>query len=420
MPRSIHRLVVGRLLLVWLLLSAAGGGLVYYLQTGKIDRRVLKLAMDESATLTAACAGYARRPDARRYEDLRRRGEEHVREHFVVVELYDAGRRPVLEAVRPGAGRISLEAHAPSHRLPLGATPRYRKFFLDGSLLMTVMVPIFDERRELVAYFGGVYQVDDKTLREIKADVFGALALLVAAVLAATVALYPVIILLNRRLVRLGAELLEANIELLDVLGCAIAERDSATNAHNYRVTLYAARLATALGLDDGRVRALIAGAFLHDVGKIGVRDDVLLKPAPLNETELAIMHDHVMKGVDIISRSKWLRGARAVVEYHHEKFDGSGYPKGLKGAQIPLIARIFAVADVFDALTSRRPYKEPFDLERSLVLMREKRGAHFDPEVLDAFLEIAPALHREIASADDAEAAEMLRRLVRRRFTLV
>lgn len=218
---------------------------------------------------------------------------------------------------------------------------------------------------------------------------------------------------------RLTEELMDANLELLDVLGRAIAERDTDTNAHNYRVTLYSVRLGETLGLDDKRIRDLTAGSFLHDVGKIGIRDAVLLKPAALTPEETEIMRGHVMKGVEIISRAKWLRGARAVVECHHEKFDGSGYPKGLKGPQIPLVARIFAVADVFDALSSHRPYKEPFDLERALGIMRGMRGSHFDPEVLDAFLVIAEALHREIASTTEAEAADMLRRVVLRRFRL-
>lgn len=225
--------------------------------------------------------------------------------------------------------------------------------------------------------------------------------------------------MLNPERDRLTEELMDANLELLDVLGRAIAERDTDTNVHNYRVTLYSVRLGETLGLDDKRLRDLIAGAFLHDVGKIGIRDAVLLKPGPLTPEETAIMHEHVMKGVEIISRAKWLRGARAVVENHHEKFDGTGYPKGLKGAQIPLVARIFAVADVFDALASHRPYKKPLDLDRALAIMKPLSGSHFDPEVFDAFLVIADVLYREIAGITEPAAVEMLRRIVMRRFRL-
>ena len=419
MPRGIHRTVVGRLLLVWLLLSASGGALVYRLQTERLDRRVVKFALDESATLTAAFAEYARRPGERRIEDLRRLSEAHVRAQFVVVDLYDADSRPILEVVRPGDDRIGREAHERVGALPLGGKPRHRRFTLDGRLLLQVMVPLFDDSGTALGYFRAIYQVRDETRKAIEEDVFGALALLVAAVLAASVALYPVIILLNRGLIRSAAELLEGNIELMDVLGGAIAERDSDTNAHNHRVTLYSLRLGEALGLDEESLRALIAGAFLHDVGKIGIRDAVLLKPAALTAEETEIMRGHVMKGVGIIARSQWLSGARGVVEFHHEKFDGSGYPKGLKGARIPLVARIFAVADVFDALASRRPYKEPMGLEEVLRVMRPMSGAHFDPDVLNAFVALAPALYREVASASEAEAEAMLARVVRLHFGL-
>ncbi len=370
MPRGIHRTVLGRLFLVWLLLSAAGGALVDRLQTERLDRRVVKLALDESSALTAACAEHARRPDARGIEELRRRSEEILRAQFVVVDLYDADRKPLLEVIRPGDDPIGREARARVRELPLGAKPRHRRFYSGGRLLLQVMVPLSDRNGAPLGYFRAIYQVRAEAQKAIEEDVFGALALLVAALLAAAVALYPIIILLNRGLARSAAELLEGNLELMDVLGVAIAERDSDTNAHNYRGTLYAVRLGEALGLDAESVRTLISGAFLHDVGKIGIPDAVLLKPGPLTAEETAIMHGHVMKGVGIVARSARLKDARRVVEFHHEKFDGSGYPKGVKGAEIPLVARIFAVADVFDALASRRPYKEPLALDEVLRLM--------------------------------------------------
>ncbi len=417
MLRGLHRTILVRLFLVWLLLSIGGGALVYHLQIEKLDRRVVKLALEESAELTASCARHARRPDARGLTDLRRRSEDAVRERFVDVELDDADRRPILEAVRPGDGRLAAQAHARLGELKLGGRPRHRRFYADGRLLLLVMVPVSRSDGAPLGYFRAVYQVREETQKEIEADVFGALALLVAALLAAAVTLYPVILLLARGLLRASAELLEGNLELLDVLGVVIAERDEDTNAHNYRVTLYAARLGEARGLDSESLRSLIAGAFLHDVGKVGIPDAVLLKPSGLTEEETAIMHGHVMKGVQIIARAKWLRDARRVVEFHHEKFDGGGYPKGLKGEGIPLVARIFAVADVFDALVWRRPYKEPLDLAQALRLMEAQRGAHFDPEVLDAFLILAPALYDRIARAKEEDVEAELKSLARRRF---
>ena len=145
-------------------------------------------------------------------------------------------------------------------------------------------------------------------------------------------------------------------------------------------------------------IRALIKGAFLHDVGKIGISDTILLKPGKLNEEEFAVMQQHVRHGVDIISHYAWLHDAVAVTRHHHEKFDGTGYLDGLKGEEIPRNARIFALADVFDALTSKRPYKEPFSFERSAGILRDGAGTHFDPVLVAAFLRIAHSLYEQLS----------------------
>ncbi len=181
-----------------------------------------------------------------------------------------------------------------------------------------------------------------------------------------------------------------ANITLLKVLGGAIAKRDSDTNAHNYRVTIYAICLAQALKLNKSQIRALIKGAFLHDVGKIGISDTILLKPGKLNDKEFKEMQRHVIYGVDIINNSEWLNDAVDVVKFHHEKFDGSGYFSSLVGKKIPLNARIFAIVDVFDALTSIRPYKKAFSYVESINLLRKGSGSHFDPELIQLFEQIA------------------------------
>lgn len=215
------------------------------------------------------------------------------------------------------------------------------------------------------------------------------------------------------RLELLIKNLLAANVTTLELLGAAIAKRDSDTSAHNFRVTVYAVRLAEAIGADATGIRGLIKGAFLHDVGKIAIPDQILLKPGRLDEAEFAIMRTHVDHGVDIVGKSPWLEDAVDVVRCHHEKFDGSGYVAGLAGEAIPLNARIFAIADVFDALTSRRPYKEPMSVEKSLSIISESAGSHFDPALVAAFLPIAGALHAEFASLEDDELVERMRGLV-------
>lgn len=216
---------------------------------------------------------------------------------------------------------------------------------------------------------------------------------------------------------RLSAALLDANLEALAMLGSAIAKRDADTDAHNFRVVVYAVRLAEARGLPEEEIRELIKGAFVHDVGKIGVRDAVLLKPGRLETDEFTEMRRHVEHGLEIVRRSAWLARAAEVVGGHHEKFDGSGYPRGLAGDAIPLAARVFAIADVFDAVTSDRPYHRPRTLEETLELAREGSGRHFDPELVDRFLTIAPALHARFANRDEEprrEAAQIVARYFR------
>jgi len=138
-------------------------------------------------------------------------------------------------------------------------------------------------------------------------------------------------------------------------------------------------------------------------VGKIGISDTILLKPAGLTAEEFAVMRTHVALGVEIIAPSRWLQAAREVVEFHHEKYDGSGYLQGLKGEAIPLNARIFALADVFDALTSRRPYKEPMPLEKALAIIAKDAGSHFDPVLAATFATVAPPLLERFNSLDEA-----------------
>jgi HD-GYP domain-containing protein (c-di-GMP phosphodiesterase class II) len=237
-------------------------------------------------------------------------------------------------------------------------------------------------------------------------------------VLATTALLYPVIVRLMHRLSDFSSDLLAANLETLSLLGSAIALRDSDTDVHNYRVTLYAVRLAEALPLGVQDIQALIKGAFLHDVGKIGIRDDILLKPGPLSEEEFRIMKTHVVHGLDIVGRSAWLADAAAVVGGHHEKFDGSGYPRGTRDHAIPVAARIFAIVDVFDALTSRRPYKEPMSFEAAVEILEKGRGSHFDPELLDSFNSIARTLYERYAGCEDEGLHEELAGLARQYYS--
>jgi HD-GYP domain-containing protein (c-di-GMP phosphodiesterase class II) len=280
------------------------------------------------------------------------------------------------------------------------------------------VIAIADSAGVLVAYVEGLYALSDSTIATARSAAFRTAGYVVLIVLATSLLLYPIILTLTNRLANFSERLLSANLETIQVLGNAIAKRDSDTDAHNYRVTLYSIYLAEAAGLDTQTIRGLIKGAFLHDVGKIGIRDHILHKPGKLDDAEFHTMKTHVDQGLEIINRSGWLGDAIDVVGSHHEKFDGSGYPQQLQGEKIPLGARIFAITDVFDALTSRRPYKEPFSYEETMQILETSRGTHFDPALLDLFASLADDLYQQYGGREDEQLHEELNQRVQQYFT--
>lgn len=414
--KNIHNIVVRRLALAWMILSIVLGVVVFYLETESADDRILNLAVLETQSFTSENLHRLNQPDPD-LSGLRQKTAEFLKSHFVIVELYNRDKKKTLEGVDPGKDEVEAELKKNPHSFPLADATYYRKLLIGGNVFLQVLLPLKEKNGALAGYFEGVYQVDAETLNNVRNDVIRALILVVVIVLATTLALYPIIISLNRNLVDLSRDLLKGNIELMEVLGNAVAKRDSDTSVHNYRVTIYAIRLAEAVKLPDAGLRDLIAGAFLHDVGKIGISDNILLKPGRLTDEEFAVMRTHVALGVDILAKSDWLLDARDVVEFHHEKFDGSGYLKGLKGEAIPLNARIFAIVDVFDALISERPYKKAFSFEETMRILQESRGSHFDPRLLDAFTGIASELYTTINGQEDQAVEEMMMALVSRHF---
>lgn len=254
-------------------------------------------------------------------------------------------------------------------------------------------------------------------LRQQREKIWRTIGFNLLASLATALAVYPVVLLLYRSLVLASKDILRGNLEAASVLGSAIAKRDSQTGEHNYRVTVYAIYLAKTVGVPSTEMRSLIIGALLHDVGKIGIADTILRKPGPLDDREFAEMQEHVRLGLEIVADSHWLTMASEIIGGHHEKFDGSGYPRGLQGEEIPLAARIFAIVDVFDALTSRRSYKEAMTASSAMEILKQGAGKHFDPELLESFATIVNNVYDEISSKNEAELREMLSSLLPRFF---
>jgi putative two-component system response regulator len=224
---------------------------------------------------------------------------------------------------------------------------------------------------------------------------------------------------LERQVARRTMELVSSQLQLVQCLARAAEYRDNETGMHVIRVGWYAGLIARRLGLDEMMVRQIQLAATLHDVGKIGIPDAILLKAGPLEADEIQNMRRHARLGAEIMAprdgsrkchsvfssgdaeqllnsfESPLLRMAASIAATHHEHWNGGGYPAGLVGTDIPLEGRIVAIADVYDALSSPRPYKDSFTQERCQALLEEGRGKQFDPQILDAFLECLPEVER-------------------------
>ncbi|WP_137227221.1 two-component system response regulator [Shewanella sp. MEBiC00475] len=187
------------------------------------------------------------------------------------------------------------------------------------------------------------------------------------------------------------ANLKAASLETIRRLTMASEYKDEETGAHIQRMSLYSEAVARSLGLDEHTVENILFSASMHDLGKISTPDNILLKPGKLDAAEWEIMKQHTVVGADILkgSDSEVIKMGEIIARSHHEKWDGSGYPEGLKGSDIPIVARIVAIADVFDALCSTRPYKKPFSEEKTFAMIKEGSGSHFDPDVVDAFFAV-------------------------------
>jgi HD-GYP domain-containing protein (c-di-GMP phosphodiesterase class II) len=177
--------------------------------------------------------------------------------------------------------------------------------------------------------------------------------------------------------------------DTLDALGAAIDLRDGQTAGHSRRVALFSMNILKQMKGTAQQLKSLAMGAWLHDIGKLAIPDAILLKPSALTERERRIMQEHVRIGYDLVKRIRFLDGAAEIILHHHERWDGSGYPQGLKGPDIPLNARIFSVADTVDAMTSDRPYRSALPFQDARNEIERNAGIQFDCQVVDVFLSI-------------------------------
>ncbi len=190
----------------------------------------------------------------------------------------------------------------------------------------------------------------------------------------------------------------------LEALGDALDLKDAETVGHSKRVTAYTIKIAGAFNVPEDKVRIIARGAFLHDIGKMAIPDAILSKPGPLTPAETLTVQEHCMHGYQMLRKIPFLLEAAEIVFSHQERYDGSGYPRKLKGTEIPLGARIFAIADTLDAITSDRPYRPAQDMQAARIEIEKWSGKQFDPEIVEVFLDIPSEVWTELRREIDSQ----------------
>lgn len=413
--RELHRYLLTRFFVSGILISVLVGTLIFYMENWRIE----KTAFEQAAT----SAGHFDSTEMRKLlAEENRMGQAELGKllegtNFSGIRIFDPSGKLLMEAWGMEAGSLRRTVQAHQHVFPKPGKQHYNWLTNEDEDFVQVLIPLLDSMHVTEVYFEGIYRLDVGTQYARQHQARNATLTSFVAAIFILILLYPVLLGLTRRSESLSQSLLDSNLELLQSLGSVIAKRDADTDTHNYRVTLYSVRLAETMNLNRDSIESLIVGAFLHDVGKIGIPDQILLKPGRLTEEEFEIMKRHVLYGGEIIQDSNWLKLARDVVLFHHEKFNGSGYPHGIYGEDIPLSARLFAVVDVFDALMSKRPYKEPLLIDDALKILQDGAGGHFDPEVVAIFVTVAATLYGEIGQSERGYLQKTLKVMIKKYF---
>lgn len=412
-PRRLRLALALRLGIGAAVVGILAGGVAYWLASYEAELRVKELAIAGVRHFESPSMQLAEGQDASDHQELARL----LREELVGMRVFGVDGRVLFETLGglPEAALAPFSGIVPTW--PKQGENHTRSVRVGADELIQVLLPMTTENGHLIGYVEGISRISEKEIEARRRSIRHVALAASLSVPTAALLLYPLMLAMLRRSNFLSRQLLDANLSLIRSLGNAIAKRDADTDAHNYRVTLFSVAVAEALKVPTETISSLVLGAFLHDVGKIGIPDRILLKPGRLDRDEFKVMQTHAVLGVEIVAGNPWLTGAEQTIRHHHERFDGSGYPDGLSGTGIPLAARIFAVVDVFDALTSVRPYKEAISLEETLSVMEQESGTHFDPEVFATFFELAPGLYAKSRTWERNQWAAELNSVVKRYF---
>lgn len=416
-PRQLRWMLARQLGATAFAIGIVAGGAAYLVETRRAEQAALERAADGARHFESPAMQMA--IDANAPAEHGALDSLLDRSRFVGIRVFNSERAPVYEkwADIPSVLVDAARSRTRPHDWPERGQSHRNWIDVGGERLIQVVLPLLGTDGRFAGYVESFSRLDEQTRLTQTEQVRNGALTAAMSVLVTVLLLYPLMLAMLRRSVGLSNRLLDSNLSLLRSLGNAIAKRDSDTDAHNYRVTFYAVALAEAMNLPKQEIADLLVGAFLHDVGKIGIPDRILLKPGKLTSDEFEIMKTHSLLGIEIVADNPWLAGAALTIRHHHERFDGTGYPDGLGGDAIPRAARIFAVVDVFDALTSERPYKKAMSLVEALTTIERDSGSQFDPEVVAVFREIVSDLYARAVQAGGAELLQEMRAVLSRYF---
>jgi len=393
-----------RIMVSGLLLSLFWGWMVYLYQIQQVEKELFQQLEKTSRSLINGQSVPFNRMDTRVFKKFIEISGRQLHDfRIVMLDIYDIDRLNIFHYDTDSEN--IKEIHGKKTKLrssPFSDQNEHLIFKLQDEIYFQFFSPIYDDQQ----FLGSVdimVAVGPRIVRQSRKALIIALLHAIGTISTMALVLYPLIHTSYRKLRRNSRELLESHLYTIKALGNVIAKRDSDTDEHNYRVTYASLCLADQLNLPEQSIQSLVKGAFLHDVGKIGIRDNILLKPSSLSNEEFTIMRTHVEQGVQIVNDIPWLEDSIDVIRFHHERYDGSGYPLGIAGQQIPLVARIFAVVDVFDALISKRPYKPALRFQDAIKILKQNHK-QFDPSVLSSFLEISNSIYLQAASMGKLE----------------
>ena len=303
---DIRKIIIRNLSVGGIIIALATGGVVSLIEHNRFDEYLSNLALNESNKFSNYYQNYYEDPSPLSLEVLSNRIQNDLDINlFIIIEVYDNNLNKIIDkSINEFEIQDVLNYRFSSFKMK--GELAHIKTSINEQWYVKTMSPIRDKKNSrIIGHFEGVYRVSEEKIRELKKHIFLSVVQSVGIVLITTFLLYPVILNLDKKLKLRTQELLDSNVNTLKALGNAIAKRDTITNAHNYRVTIYSVRLAEQLKISRCQIQSLIKGAFLHDVGKIGISDTILLKKDTLTPSEIETMKQHVVFGVDILKKNK-------------------------------------------------------------------------------------------------------------------